>query len=70
MAVSRLFLGDRDEIRLIPYGWEQMEGVMAEFRECYGLGKAKKSLRKRFSCMASRARIPNGKSAPTSQRLP
>jgi len=36
MATSGLFLGEREEIRLIPYGQESMEGVVREFREGYG----------------------------------
>ena len=41
MATSGLFLGDRDEIRLIPYGKPQLENVTAQFRKRYGLGDAK-----------------------------
>ncbi len=36
MASSGLFLGDRDEIRLIPYGQQSQEGVVGEFRQRYG----------------------------------
>jgi len=36
MAGSGLFLGDREEIRLIPYGKASLEGVVREYREQYG----------------------------------
>ena len=36
MATSGLFLGDRDEIRLIPYGQQSQEGVVREYRQRYG----------------------------------
>ncbi len=36
MAGSGLFLGDRNEIHLIPYGQESQEGVVREYRERYG----------------------------------
>lgn len=41
MATSGLFLGDRDEIRLIAYGKPQLEGVIAQYRQRYGLDGAK-----------------------------
>ena len=36
MATSGLFLGDRGEIRIVPYGKEALEGVVREYRERYG----------------------------------
>lgn len=36
MAGSGLFLGERDEIRLVPYGQAGLEGVVADFRRRYG----------------------------------
>ncbi len=36
MAGSGLFLGDRKEIRLLPYGRESLEGVVRAYRERYG----------------------------------
>ncbi len=36
MASSGLFLGDRDEIRFIPYGREALEGVVNQYRTHYG----------------------------------
>lgn len=41
LATCGMFLGDREEIRLIPYGKPELEGVMAKFRERYGVGRAK-----------------------------
>ena len=35
MATSGLFLGDRDEIRLIPYGKSALENVIAQYRARY-----------------------------------
>lgn len=36
MATSGLFLGDREEIRLVPYGQAALEGVVSDYRKCYG----------------------------------
>ncbi|MDA3877893.1 MAG: hypothetical protein PF483_12485 [Halothiobacillus sp.] len=33
MATSGLFLGDRNEVRVIPYGKESLEGVVRDFRQ-------------------------------------
>lgn len=32
MATSGLFLGEREEIRLLPYGSEMLEGIVREYR--------------------------------------
>lgn len=40
MAGSGLFLGDRDEIRLVSYGKESLESVVREYRERYGDAEA------------------------------
>jgi len=36
MATSGLFLGDRNEVKLLPYGPEALEGVVAAYRMRYG----------------------------------
>ncbi len=36
MATSGLFLGDREELRLIPYGKESLEGVVRDYRNRFG----------------------------------
>jgi hypothetical protein len=36
MATSGLFLGDRGEIRLVPYGRATLEGVVGDYRQRYG----------------------------------
>jgi hypothetical protein len=41
MATSGLFLGDRQEIRLISYGKPELEAVISEFRKQYSHGTAK-----------------------------
>ncbi len=39
MATSGLFLGDRMEIQIIPYGKEQLEGMIATYRDQYSREK-------------------------------